>query len=91
MIKLSNGVEVSEDAVVSALNKAGINVEPPKPKYIFKAGDVARNENNETRIIVRVNGALKSFSKHGTSISDGQQDFERFDYKYVGRISDFIK
>lgn len=31
MIKLSNGVEISEDTVVSALKKAGISVEP-KPK-----------------------------------------------------------
>jgi hypothetical protein len=32
MIKLSNGVEISEDTVVNALRKAGIRTEPIPPK-----------------------------------------------------------
>jgi hypothetical protein len=35
MIKLSTGVEISEDTVISALKKAGISVEPkPAPKKV---------------------------------------------------------
>lgn len=35
MIKLSNGVEISEDTVVSALKKAGIKVEPRESSVLL--------------------------------------------------------
>ena len=38
LMKLSNGVELSEETVISALKAKGINVEP---RHEFVAGDVA--------------------------------------------------
>ena len=96
MIKLSNGVEISEDTVVSALKKAGISVEP-KPKHIFQAGDVAYlggyKELGCLRFIVKLNGKLHSLYRNGYCASgDVNQDyFERYNYRYAGRLEDFLK
>ena len=47
MIKLSNGVELSEDTVVAALKKAGIETNPPEPKF----GDIVTFHKNGDRRI----------------------------------------
>ena len=88
MIKLSNGVEISEDTVVSALKKAGITVEP---KHIFKAGDVAYVGHTKSpydwRLIFRCDDRkLYSVNQAGNKQGDGSQEyFERNHYNYVGR------
>ncbi len=95
MIKLSTGVEISEDTVISALKKAGINVEP---KHIFKAGDVAyagQESPANWRLISLINHKLYGINQNGIlqgSLTVGGQDhFDAFDYKYVGRQSDLLK
>lgn len=90
MITLSNGVELSESTVVSALKKAGISVEPKPKKHIFKAGDVARNEDGEWRLIVRVCGTLYGIDKRGLRQGSGQGHFEALGYKYVCKLSDTV-
>lgn len=95
MIKLSTGTEVSEDTVVSALKKAGINVEPPKPKHIFQAGDVARSKYGYWRLIIKINGKLYAVDKYGYVMGEhsskiGQEHFEEFGYKFIGKQSDLI-
>jgi len=93
MMKLSNGVEISEDTVVSALKKVGINVEPSKPKHIFKAGDMAKSGNfsNSKRIILLISGLLRSFDLDGYPQSTGQNQFESCGYEFIGKLTDFIK
>ena len=95
MIKLSDGVEISEDTVISALKKAGISVEL---KHIFQRGDIAYNEvgskvhnSEDWRFIVSVNGWLCSVDKNGVLQGWGQKYFENCNYKYVGRQSDLLK
>lgn len=93
MIKLSNGVELSEDTVVSALKKAGINVEP---KHIFEAGDVAyvgsMKSPYDWRLIFSFTGSLYSVNQAGYKQGDGTQGyFERNHYKYVGRQINLLK
>lgn len=94
MIKLSTGVEVSEETVISALKKAGISVES---KYVFKAGDVAYNEINgkshssdDWRFIVNIDGKLCSICAPGTLQGWEQKYFERNNYVYAGRQSDLL-
>lgn len=91
MIKLSNGVELSEDTVVSALKKAGINVEP---KRVFKYGDVVAAGMTGIRIIINTYaGVLIAVDKHGVQRgNDADKDgrFRDCGYKYVGRLSDMI-
>jgi len=92
MIKLSTGVELSEDTVISALKKAGISVEP---KHVFKAGDVAyyggkTHLSTEWRFIVLIDGKLCAINRWGSVSSTGQESFEACGYKYVGRLSDMI-
>lgn len=96
MIKLSNGVELSENTIVAALEKAGINVEPVKPKHIFKPGDVAKRD-NLWRLIISFKGTLYAVDKYGTvqgvnnlDSEQGQAHFEKYDYKYIGRQSDLL-
>ena len=90
MIYLSNGVEVSEDTIVSALKKAGINVEP---KHVFEAGDVVESGNfsNRKRIILQIDGMLKSYNLDGFPQSTGQQQFEANGYKFIGKLKDLLK
>ena len=94
MIKLSTGVEVSEETVISALKKAGISVEP---KHIFRAGDVAiPGTSTDWRFIINVGGHLRSVNKNGFEQGvyepgKGQEHFEKYNYKYVGRQSDLIR
>jgi len=90
LIKLSNGVEISEETVVAALEKAGIETKP-KPKHIFKAGDVARNEYGELRIIIKRSGEICSFGLVGEYQNTGQDGFERLNYEYIGRLKDLLK
>jgi len=46
MIKLSNGVEISEDTVVSALKKCGIEVEPEQPPRVLLYGKTKGTDND---------------------------------------------
>lgn len=93
MIKLSTGVEISENTVINALQKAGISVE--LPKHIFQAGDVAK-ANGEWRFIVKFEDVLYSVDKYGNQLrgittKSGQDHFVTYNYKYVGRQSDLLK
>lgn len=95
MIKLSTGVEISEDTVISALKKAGISVEP---KHVFNKGDVAYNETNnkidkpkDWRLIVGVNGKLCSVDSYGILQGWEQKYFERNNYVYAGRQLDLLE
>lgn len=92
MIKLSNGVEISEDTVVSALKKAGINVEP---KHIFETGDVAycegKIDSDNWRLIVEIHRILYSVDNAGNYIIQGQAAFETYNYKYIGKLKDLLK
>lgn len=90
MIKLSNGVEISENTVVSALKKAGISVEPKPKKHIFSAGDMAKNDMGLWRLIVRISGKNYSVDRYGTYQGQGQGHFEALDYKYVGKLSNTV-
>lgn len=93
MIELSNGVEISEDTVVSALKKAGISVEP---KHVFRAGDVVKTnwELDSKRIIIHVYGGnLIAVDIHGSqhgSDADSDGKFRGCHYEYVGKLSDMI-
>jgi len=87
MFKLSNGVMISEDTIVAALEKAGIET---KPKHVFKAGDVAMSYGN-WRFIVHVEGKLHSVNKRGVKCSIGQDEFEYYNYQYVGKLEDLLK
>ena len=84
MIRLSNGVEISEDTVVAALKKAGISVEP---KHVFKAGDVAEPSWGGRRIIVRINNTLHAVNLNGLRCSSLVQ---KSGYKYIGKLSDMM-
>ena len=46
MIKLSNGVEISEDTVVASLKKCGIKVEPEQPPKVLLYGTTKGNDND---------------------------------------------
>ena len=92
MIKLSNGVELSESTVISALKKAGINVEP---KHIFRAGDVVNCGcyHKSKRIIIRQSdGKLIAIDEDGTQRdgNDGVNNFSNCNYTYIGRLSDMM-
>ena len=98
MIKLSNGVELSEDTVVAALKKAGIETNPPKPKHIFEAGDVAYYKGIPRpfnwRLIIIVNDKLKSVDRTGYVYNfseDSQEHFERYGYEFIGKLEDLLK
>lgn len=71
MIKLSSGVEISEETVVAALKKVGIETEPSKPKHIFEAGDVATTKYENWRFVIRIDGKIQSVNKYGFSCSTG--------------------
>ena len=93
MIKLSTGVELSEDTVVSALKKVGINVEP---EHIFKAGDVAEtkwSEDTERIIVHTYDGNLIAVDTDGHQRGNDKDNDGRFrdcHYKYIGRLSDML-
>jgi len=46
MIRLSTGVEISEDTVVSALKKCGIKVEPEQPSRVLLYGATEGTDND---------------------------------------------
>lgn len=91
MIKLSTGVEISEDTVISALKKAGISVEP---KHIWCAGDVAYKNRikipDNWRLIVSVNGELLSVNYHGI-VGAKSVYFGLNGYQYAGKQRDLLK
>jgi len=92
MIKLSNGVELSEDTVVSALKKSGIKVEP---EHIFRHGEIVENRYGDKRILVRVNGKLQSIDKNGYCMGDEQNGIDQkhcqdYGYKCIGKLKDMI-
>jgi hypothetical protein len=96
MITLSNGVELSEETVVAALKSQGIDVEPKPKKHQFRVGDVAYHSGVKCpinwRLIVNLNGKLTSVGSRGyNSGSRGQKDFERHNYKFVGRQENLLK
>lgn len=92
MIRLSNGVEISEDTVINALEEAGIST---TPKHIFEAGDVAYiYENNNSvnwRLIISIHRKLKSVNQFGWIQGDGSQEyFKNNHYKYAGKQKDLL-
>ena len=93
MIKLSNGVELSEETVISALKKAGIEVNPPEPGHEFRPGDVAYFDGYECPECWRfITVGLKSVSSDGFINGEGTQEyFHKNNYKYAGRMTDLIK
>lgn len=96
MIKLSTGIEISEDTIISALKKAGISVEP---KHVFSRGDIAYAHNgvkygknkSDWRFIVQLDGKLHGFDRWGNySGSCGQVQFESNNYEYAGKQVDLL-
>jgi hypothetical protein len=95
LIKLSNGVEISEETVVAALEKAGIETKP-KPEHIFEAGDVAYVdgvcEPGNWRLIASIAGKLKSVNQCGWIQGDGtQQYFKNNHYQYYDKQRNLLK
>lgn len=90
LIKLSNGIEISEDTIMSALKKVGIGTNLPEPtKYIFRAGDIAKNKHGKWRLIVSVGGILLSVDEDGRELlTSGQEKFEHYGYQFIGRLKD---
>ena len=93
MIKLSTGIEVSEETVISALKKVGINVEP---KHVFAKGDIAQVFGNKSpggwRLIISHGSGLRSVNQCGFIQGDGTQEyFEYNGYKFVGRQKDLLE
>jgi len=86
------GKDFSEDTIVEALKKQCLfEEEKEEEPYVFKVGDVARNRADKARIILRINGEMRSINNKGIEESEGQHDFEVFGYKLIGVLSDFIK
>jgi len=91
--------EMKELTVREISEKLGYEVkvvkEQEKPKHQFKAGDVALSEGGdaEPRIIFN-NHSNNLRSVHGQTGDKtrtlGQKEFEFWNYKYIGRLSDFI-
>lgn len=68
MIKLSNGVELSEDTVVSALKKSGIKVEPERPPRVLLYGTTKGNDNDVYLRVYQCGDKVKieSVTKNGS-------------------------
>lgn len=88
MIKLSNGVEVSEETVVNALKKAGITTEPV---HIFKPGNICfytsgnKREKSNWRMIVKTKEGIGAVDANGEFIAaDMSQESLRDKYEYAG-------
>lgn len=62
-------------------------------KYVFKAGDVAIYGEGEgrKRIILWTKEGLTSYNKYASLQGTGQAYFERYNYKKVGRLEDYLK
>lgn len=72
MIKLSTGVEISEDTIISALKKAGINTEPPEPKF----GDFVKYRGGDVRIwLYDRTGKLCAFDNIGRIVGSHSYDY----------------
>ena len=96
LIRLSNGVEISEDTIVAALEKAGIETKLPETKHIFEAGDVAyvdgTNKCQDWRLIVSINGKLKSVNRNGWIQGNGTQEYFKNNYYiFAGKQSDLLE
>ncbi len=85
--------QVTKDIGLLQLEAAELakKVEDEK-RYIFKAGDVVVNTVGHTRIILRRRGDFSSFSvEYGDLQGSGQEHFEKFKYKKIGELKDYIK
>lgn len=101
MIDIEGFGKVSEETIKTALAEKFIGrdkiIKTPEP-YQFQAGDVAKDERNSKRIIVKMpedimplEGKLVSFYTDGIWREIGQEAFENEDYKLIGKLSDYIK
>ena len=93
MIRLSNGNDVSQETVDAAMEE--YTLRHPE-KYIFQAGDVVEKPDCGKRLIIDVDGKLRSvYANDGFVISienvDGQKDFEICKYRKIGVLSEYIK
>ena len=85
------GREVSEDTIALALMQ--YFTEHPE-KYIFQAGDVVKNMYENKRVIFKnAAGHLRSIALETNEevATVGQKDFEKFGYRKIGVLSDYIK
>jgi hypothetical protein len=85
------GREWSEDTIELALQEY---VKSHPESYQFQAGDVivCDGGDKEKRIILNTEeGKLISIDRQGNFMSKGQEEFEIWDYRKIGVISDFIK
>jgi len=66
LIKLSNGVEISEETVVAALEKAGIETKPKEPVF----GDIVTVSGYATRRIILYDksGKLVGIGRNGNKM-----------------------
>jgi len=87
-----NALQIAIDKANVLLNASDIVAKPVKEKYIFKAGDIARNCEGEIKFIVRqLNGGLCSFGEVFRITTTGQKEFESWDYKKIGELKDLLK
>lgn len=88
------GEEFTEATIIKALESSGHYQTPIKEKYVFKAGDIAQNNNGELRLIFEtLGGDLGSIALDGVRIlSDtaSQNYLEFWDYEKLGEIGDLV-
>lgn len=86
-----DGRMFSEDTIKEAL-KNHVDFTVKEVPHQFKAGEVVETPEGGRRIIVkeRKTGRLAAYFRDGYWASD-EQDFQKWNYKKIGRISDFIK
>lgn len=67
MIKLSNGVEISEDTVIASLKRCGIKVEPEQPPKVLLYGTTKGTDNDVYLKVYQMGDAVKveSVTKNG--------------------------
>lgn len=85
-------VQVNADIKALEIEKQRLLDEKKKSeKYVFQPGDVAENDSGDKRVIVMIDGILKSFSVNGIYQVTGQKEFEDWNYKKIGVMKDFFK
>lgn len=87
---------VSEETIKAALKdyfKGKPEGELGKELYVFKAGDVAeRDDDGKLRVIAKcICGKIVSIDDRGWWQSSTQEEFERYGYKKVGELKDYLK
>ena len=89
-----NYVRRSVDSLEKSL--AAYTKHKEKP-YQFKAGDVARNENGQVRVVYQgledLEGELLSMDRDAlcqTSTHGNQNHFEKFGYVKIGELEDYL-